>query len=90
MLAVLRESLEQQLLDVQAQIEALNAEITASSSYPGVSSMELDTGEARQKVVLKSVESLNRTLRSLRATENWLIRRLNGSGIVSVHNRRKS
>jgi hypothetical protein len=90
MLAVLRASLEQQLLDVQAQMAALNAEIVSSSSHPGISSMELDTGEARQKVVLKSVESLYRTLRRLRATEAWLIRRLNGGGIVSVRNRRKS
>lgn len=90
MLDVVRASLERRLLSVQADIVALEGDLATSTEHAGISSMELDTGEARQKVVLKSVESIERTLRKLYGTEEWLLRRLNGGGFVSVRTRRKS
>ena len=90
MLDTVRESLEGRLASVQADIVSLETSLAQSNTQSGISSMELDTGEARQKVVLKSTESLERTLRKLYATEEWLLRRLGGGGLVSVRRRRKS
>ena len=89
MLDTVRAALEEQLAAVQADIALLEASM-ADVTKNGISSMELDTGEARQKVVLKNVEGVYRTLKSLRATRTWLLRRLGGGGLVSVHRRRKS
>jgi hypothetical protein len=89
MLDTVRTALEGRLAAVQADIALLEASM-ADVTQNGISSMELDTGEARQKVVLKNVEGVNRTLEALYATQAWLLRRLGGGGIVSVHRRRKS
>lgn len=89
MLDVVRTALEGRLASVQADIASLESSFT-SSTVGGIGSMELDTGEARQKVVLKNTEGVERTLRKLYATEEWLLRRLNGGGIVSIRRRRKS
>lgn len=88
MLSIVRTALEGRLARVQADIAALEVSMTSSQSG-GISSMELDTGEARQKVVLKSTESQERTLRKLYSIEEWLLRRLNGGGMVAVVQRRK-
>jgi hypothetical protein len=89
MLDSVRTALEGRLASVRADILALETSLTDSTTG-GISSMELDTGEARQKVVLKNSESVARTLRNLYALEEWLLRRLGGGGIVSIVNRRKS
>lgn len=89
MLDSVRTALEGRLASVQANIAALEASMTTTNTSAGLSSMELDTGEARQKIVLKNTESVQRTLDSLYATEEWLLRRLGGGGIVSMVRRRK-
>lgn len=89
MLDSVRTALEGRLASVQASIAALEASMTTTNTSAGLSSMELDTGEARQKIVLKNTESVQRTLDSLYATEEWLMRRLGGGGIVSMVRRRK-
>lgn len=89
MLAEVRTALEGRLLAVQADIASMEASLSAATES-GLSSMELDTGEARQKVVLKNIEGIERTLRRLYATEEWLLRRLNGGGMTTILRRRKS
>ena len=89
MLDSVRTALEGRLASVQASIAALEASMTTTNTSAGLSSMDLYTGEARQKIVLKNTESVQRTLDSLYATEEWLIRRLGGGGIVSMVRRRK-
>lgn len=89
MLDCVRTALEGRLAAVRASIVELEAAMTSSNTSAGISSMELDTGEARQKIVLKNTESVQRTLDSLYATEEWLCRRLHGGGMVSIVRRRK-
>lgn len=89
MLAAVRISLTARLANVQKNI-ALLEDALLDSTPGGVGSMELDTGEARQKVVLRNPEGMERTLKKLYATEEWLIRRLSGGGLVSIKRRRKS
>jgi len=89
MLDTVRAALEGRLEAVQADIALLEASM-ADVTKNGISSMELDTGEARQKVVLKNVEGVNRTLEALYATQEWLLRRLGGGGLVAMRRRRKS
>lgn len=88
MLAVVRTALEARLVSIQARIASLETAMAAAAGN-GISSMELDTGEARQKVVLRNTESIERTLESLYSLEDWLLRRLNGGGIVTINRRRK-
>ena len=89
MLDSVRTALEGRLASVQAAIASLEASMVSSNTSAGLSSMELDTGEARQKIVLKNTESVQRTLDSLYATEEWLLRRLGGGGIVAIRKKRK-
>lgn len=89
MLDSVRTALEGRLASVQADIALLETSMSISQSG-GASSLELDTGEARHKVVLKSTESIARTLRGLYTTEEWLLRRLGGGGMVTIRQRRKS
>jgi hypothetical protein len=81
-------ALQARLTAVQARIAAAETAMLEATAS-GVSSFELDTGEADQKVVFKSVQKMQKYIDSLYATEEWLIRRLTGCGIVSVRVRRK-
>jgi hypothetical protein len=61
------------------------AEMTAG----GISSFELDTGEASQKVVFRNVNTFNKYLDGMYAREEYIIRRLTGQTVTSVKVRRK-
>lgn len=89
MLETVRTALTKRLANVQKNIAILEDAMLDSVSG-GVGSMELDTGEARQKVVLRNPEAITRALTTLYAQEESLLRRLGGSGLVSIRRRRKS
>lgn len=89
MLGEVRTALTGRLASVRSDIASLEAAMTGAATG-GIGSMELDTGEGRQKVVFKNVESVQRALTKLYAMEEWLIRRLNGGTLISIRKRRKS
>lgn len=89
MRTAVREKLEARLASVQSRIAALEASI-GDSTPAALSSTELDTGEGRQKLVWRNPTLISKEIDKLYATEEWLVRRLNGQGITNVRRRRKS
>jgi hypothetical protein len=87
-LAKVRQRLEARLIKIQGFIEAAeDAQIEAMAN--GISSFELDTGEADQKVIFKNPKTFNKYLDNLYATEEWICRRLAGRTFTAVKVRRK-
>jgi len=85
---VLRERLNTRLTNIRTRIEAIETGMSEMSSGI-ISTFELDTGEADQKVIFTNVTTLQKFLSSLYAQEELIMRRLSGNGIVSVKVRRK-
>ena len=81
--------LEAQLVNVQAQIDALNTAILGAVASPNKSYM-FDSGEGSHKTVRRSLVDMQKMLSGLYATESHLINELSRMGLVSIKLRRKS
>ena len=85
---LLKKRLQEKLAAVQNQIEVAEAAVPEMTAG-GISTFELDTGEADQKVIFRNIQTFQRYLDGLYAKEEWLMRRLTGSTVTSVRVRRK-
>ena len=86
--SLIRQQLQARLEKVQERI-ALAETGLAEASASGVQTFELDTGEADQKVIFRSLRSAQRYLDALYQQEEWLTRRLCGEAFPSARVRRK-
>jgi hypothetical protein len=87
--ALLRQKLEARLEKVTTLIEKSEDALLGAASGEGISSFEIDTGEADQKVIFKNEMSLQRFLDSLYSQQEMLCRRLGGNTFVTMKVRRK-
>jgi len=85
---LLKENLQAQLKAVQEQIAAAEPALIEMTAG-GVSSFELDTGEADQKVIFRNINTFKTFLDGLYLKQEWLMRRLTGTTLTSIKVRRK-
>lgn len=86
---LLRQKLESRLDRVGILLDLAYAALEGSAGGEGISSFELDTGEADQKVIFKSEAALLRFIDTLEAKQEQICRRLGGNTFVTVKVRRK-
>lgn len=82
-----KQRVEAQLAAVQKRIE--QAEAATEETANGVTSFEIDTGEADQTVRFANVKTYQSYLDGLYSREEHLMRRLRGGTFTSVKVRRK-
>ena len=85
---IIKKQLQARLAKLETAIDIAETAI-ADMTAGGISSFELDTGEANQKVIFRNVNTFTKYLDAMYAKQEWLVRRLTGGAIVSVRARRK-
>jgi hypothetical protein len=79
MLRSLYERLTTRLTQKEAVLESLYAE---EAKYESVSSFELNTGEASQRVTRRRLDEVRKEIRGLEAEIDQLYRRINGTNAI--------
>lgn len=84
----IRTQLQRRLAVLETNIPLAEAGIIEMASG-GISSFELDTGEADQQVRFYNVQTFNKYIKSMYASQELIVRRLTGRTFTSVKARRK-
>ena len=78
-----------QLLFVQSQIDAYEAAYLAAIPNVEIQKYDFDSNEGRQRVERRNPQEIQDILDGLYSKQDWLLRKLQGGGIVNMNVRRK-